>query len=145
VKACVDHSWPRNLEELETFVKCYLVAGDKEIVFSSRETDTGRHGSISSQILGLPTDLTQEIESSTSGAKSLKSLIQSVKSETERNAIAVALEKTAWNRKAAARLLKLSYRTLLYKIEQYHMNTSELYSPPFAGGGSGHRRNGKAS
>ena len=29
--------------------------------------------------------------------------------------------KTRWNRKAAARLLKVSYRTLLYKIDQYHM------------------------
>jgi len=38
------------------------------------------------------------------------------------NAIAGALEKTAWNRKSAARLLKISYRTLLYKIEHYHMS-----------------------
>ena len=58
-------------------------------------------------------------ESSTSG---LKSLLQSVKVETERNVIATALEQTRWNRKAAARLLKISYRTLLYKIEQHHLN-----------------------
>jgi two-component system response regulator AtoC len=58
----------------------------------------------------------------------LKSLVQSVKGEAERNAIATALEQARWNRKSAARLLKVSYRTLLYKIEQYHMSppTSEL-------------------
>ena len=44
-----------------------------------------------------------------------------VKSEAERNAIAAALEKTGWNRKAAARLLRLSYRTMLYKIGRYKM------------------------
>ncbi|MGB6479177.1 MAG: helix-turn-helix domain-containing protein, partial [Candidatus Sulfotelmatobacter sp.] len=63
--------------------------------------------------------------------KSLKSLIQSVKWETERNAIAVALEKTGWNRKAAARLLGVSYRTMLYKIDQYHMSASDSYPSAF--------------
>ena len=53
--------------------------------------------------------------------KSLRSLIQSVKGEAEKSAIGAALEKTGWNRKAAARLLKVSYRTMLYKIEQYNM------------------------
>ena len=62
---------------------------------------------------------------------SLKSLVQSVKLEAERNAIAAALDKTGWNRKAAARLLKVSYRTLLYKIEQYDMHASDAV--PFAG------------
>ena len=63
-----------------------------------------------------------------SGISGLKSLVQSVKGEAERNAISTALEQARWNRKAAARLLKVSYRTLLYKIEQYHMTppTSHL-------------------
>ena len=62
--------------------------------------------------------------------KSLKSLLQSVKSEAERNAIATALHKTGWNRKAAARLLQVSYRTLLYKIEQYQMSVADPLLPP---------------
>jgi DNA-binding NtrC family response regulator len=67
------------------------------------------------------------LESPAGGAASgksagLKSLVQSVKGEAERNAIAGALEQAGWNRKAAARLLKVSYRTLLYKIEQYRMS-----------------------
>jgi DNA-binding NtrC family response regulator len=57
--------------------------------------------------------------------KSLRSLLRSVKEEAERNAIAEALEETGWNRKAAARLLKTSYRTVLYKIEQYQMTASK--------------------
>jgi two-component system response regulator AtoC len=63
----------------------------------------------------------------------LKSLVQSVKNEAERSAIASALEEARWNRKAAARLLKVSYRTLLYKIEQYHMSPP---ATPFGGYGS---------
>jgi DNA-binding NtrC family response regulator len=70
-----------------------------------------------------------------------------VKLEAERNAIAAALYKTGWNRKAAARLLKISYRTLLYKIEQYQMRSSD--SAVFPGGkgpgskGTGFRGNGR--
>jgi hypothetical protein len=40
------------------------------------------------------------------------------------------LQKTGWNRKAAARLLQVSYRTMLYKIEHYHMSASEPLSFP---------------
>jgi len=75
-------------------------------------------------------------DGSTSG---LKSLLQSVKGETERNAISTALEQTRWNRKAAARLLKVSYRTLLYKIQQYHMSPPD-YVPPV---GTGLIKNGQ--
>ena len=68
------------------------------------------------------------------GISGLKSLVQSVKGEAERNAIATALEQARWNRKAAARLLKISYRTLLYKIEQYHMSPP---ANPLSGYGNG--------
>jgi DNA-binding NtrC family response regulator len=77
--------------------------------------------------------------SSIFGDNSLKSVVQSVKLEAERNAIATALETTDWNRKAAARLLKVSYRTLLYKIEQYHMRPSDSSLSP---GSAGFRSNG---
>lgn len=64
------------------------------------------------------------------GYKSLRSLLQSVKEEAEKNAIALALEQTGWNRKAAARLLKTSYRSVLYKIEQYRMNSPHRSAVP---------------
>ena len=81
--------------------------------------------------------------------KSLKSLIQSVKWETERNAIAAALGKTGWNRKAAARLLGVSYRTMFYKIDQYHMSAPEpcpaSYPESRLAGMGQTKGNGKAS
>jgi hypothetical protein len=69
----------------------------------------------------------------------LKSLVQSVKEETECTAIASALDQSRWNRKAAARLLKVSYRTLLYKIEQYHMTPPASQLSGYAGGSGGLR------
>jgi DNA-binding NtrC family response regulator len=64
------------------------------------------------------------------GYKSLRSLLQSVKEEAEKNAISLALEQTGWNRKAAARLLKTSYRSVLYKIEQYQMSSPDRAAMP---------------
>jgi hypothetical protein len=57
--------------------------------------------------------------------RSLRSLLQSVREQAERNAIVSALGQTGWNRKAAARLLKVSYRTILYKIDKYHLNPDD--------------------
>jgi DNA-binding NtrC family response regulator len=117
--ACQNHSWPGNLKELETFVKRYLVAGDEELAVSALEP--------ASSINGNGTHEEVEGDDTASIPKSLKSIIQSVRWETERNAITAALAKTGWNRKAAARLLGLSYRSILYKIDQYQMTAPEPY------------------
>jgi len=49
----------------------------------------------------------------------LKSLVRNLKDEAEIKAIGEALQHTKWNRKAASRLLKISYKALLYKIREY--------------------------
>ena len=149
---CQDYSWPGNLKELETFVKRYLIAGDEELTLSGQGAGSAM---ISSDLHRQPSNLVlttrEEVEAGEAGSlpKSLKSMIQSVRWETERNAIAAALEKTGWNRKAAARLLGVSYRTILYKIEQYHMSASESYLSSLSGTrlsvSSQNKGNGKAS
>jgi DNA-binding NtrC family response regulator len=76
-------------------------------------------------------------------------MIRNVRWETEKNAIAAALQKTGWNRKAAARLLGVSYRSILYKIEQYQMSAPESYISSIAESSSAvsnaAKGNGKAS
>ncbi len=121
--ACQNYPWPGNLKELQSFVKRYLVAGDEELFdnglasASNVSTDRTRHDSSAEQ-KSTPT--------------TLKSMIQNVRWDTERSAIAAALQKTGWNRKAAARLLGVSYRTILYKIEQFQMNAPEPYISSFS-------------
>lgn len=137
LEASQRYSWPGNVRELENFVKRYLMIGDGDLTMGwSREEDEGD---------GTHASPRPKAEDPTADPKSLKSLITNVKCEAERNAIAAALEKTGWNRKAAARLLKVSYRTMLYKIEQYEMRVPEAYSSPFMnrGNGSGLKGNGK--
>jgi DNA-binding NtrC family response regulator len=141
--ACHAYAWPGNLRELEEFVKRYLMMGDKELIFATPKSE---HASTNGNSIGASKParealVADEEEERSSSLNSLKSLVQSVRCEAERNAIATALEKTGWNRKAAARLLKVSYRTLLYKIEQYHMTSAETHPSAFTDDGP--RRNGK--
>jgi len=140
--ACQTYAWPGNLRELEDFVKRYLMVGDRELAFETGHSDPDQGNRNS--ILTKPqrsnlTPLQGHSGNGSTGSDSLKSLVQSVKLEAEKNAIAAALEKTGWNRKAAARLLKVSYRTLLYKIEQYQMKSTDA---PMFSGSNGFRSRG---
>jgi DNA-binding NtrC family response regulator len=152
--SCEQHSWPGNLKEMETFVKRYLVAGGQatsgEMSFDSPESMADL-GDASPRLAAVRWEK-DETESRRNGAnpESLRSLIQGIKSQAEQNAIAAALKRTGWNRKAAARLLRVSYRTLLYKIDQYHMRAPEPVLSPlpveeFSVFANEVKNNGKAS
>ncbi len=147
LEACQQYAWPGNLSELERFVKRYLVMPDHELTssqeFFSAGTDTGR---AATQLKGsAPVALESREQEQSLVPHSLKSLVQSVRVEAERNAIVAALQKTGWNRKAAARMIKVSYRTLLYKIDQYHLRPNvglQLLEPPASNGTGDETSNG---
>jgi DNA-binding NtrC family response regulator len=154
LEACQNYSWPGNLTELETFVKRHLVAGNQELTLGEMGLESAESLEVApvSRAVRVAATAWEESESGPeqSRPESLKSLIQGIKSEAEQSAIGAALRRTGWNRKAAARLLRVSYRTLLYKIDQYHMRAPEPYlAPPpveeFSVYGDEVKGNGKAS
>jgi DNA-binding NtrC family response regulator len=113
VQACQSYSWPGNLRELEAFVSWYVLSGENEPPEFFGDAEKAPEA-ISEAILDR-----FEPVSDVSGSSSL---LGRIKNEAERKAIAAALEQARWNRTAAARLLNVSYRTLLYKIERYQMS-----------------------
>ena len=137
LEACHSHAWPGNLRELENFAKRFLLGSDQEVRFANR--DRGFAGNSAAVEAAESGGELSQAQVGANGSHSLKSLVQTVKLEAEKNAIAAALEKTGWNRKAAARLLKVSYRSLLYKIDQYQMKAPDSALLP---GGVGLRPNG---
>jgi two-component system, NtrC family, response regulator AtoC len=129
--ACQQYAWPGNLRELEIFVKRLLVFGDEsaaieELNSHSSPSPGNGYGN------GNGHDNRKNGHSVGAEQSSLKSLVRNAKGEAERGAIAHALEETHWNRKAAARLLSISYRALLYKIQEYRLvpppDSHRLYS-----------------
>ena len=143
LEASQRYSWPGNVRELENFVKRYLMIGDVDLTLGWSDAE-GVNGTETLEI--RKTAIGRDSEDESPVPKSLKSLIDNVKCEAERSAIAAALDKTGWNRKAAARLLRVSYRTILYKIEQYHMrlpetNSSLIASQDFKVSGNGSQGN----
>jgi DNA-binding NtrC family response regulator len=121
LEACQHYAWPGNLKELESFVKRYLITGDDSLAFAG---DAHRARIEAHDFRGVETHL-DTLHGDEHDAGGLKSLVRSAKGETEKAAIIRALEKTRWNRKAAARDLGISYRALLYKIQEYHMSPPE--------------------
>jgi two-component system, NtrC family, response regulator AtoC len=132
LEACQNYTWPGNLRELEIFVKRFLVFGDESAALhelhSHPRSETG-NGHANGAAHGASKNGIQLVDEKSS---SLKLLVRNAKGEAERSAIANALVETHWNRKAAARRLSISYRALLYKIQEYRLvppaDSDVLYS-----------------
>jgi DNA-binding NtrC family response regulator len=109
MQALSNYPWPGNLRELENTIKRYLVLADEAAIINelSPRQNTGSQTSS---------------EEDTDGGKGLKHLVRNLKDGAESAAIALALEETGWNRKAAASDLQISYKALLYKIKQYNLS-----------------------
>jgi len=139
LEACQRYSWPGNLSELERFVKRHLVMPDYEFA-SGKELIPGAIADVDCSISPLivsAAPVATQVREQASAPDSLKSFLHSVRTEAEKNAITAALQKTGWNRKAAARMIKVSYRTLLYKIDQYHLRPSTAQQLPAEDSSSG--------
>ncbi|MGH9567067.1 MAG: sigma 54-interacting transcriptional regulator, partial [Candidatus Angelobacter sp.] len=140
LEACEQYAWPGNLKQMESFVKRYLVTRDVEAAMGELQSGI-RVAAHAFPATGDDIAVSGNEEAAGDRNSGLKSLVQSVKGEAEGYAILTALEQTQWNRRAAARLLQVSYRTLLYKIQQYNMTPVRFLSPVI--GSNGTKGNGQ--
>jgi len=60
--------------------------------------------------------------SSDNASFSLKKIKKKALDRIEKEVISFVLEKTGWNRSKASAILKISYKTLLYKISDLNIN-----------------------
>lgn len=92
------HSWPGNIRELEDAVRMVVAIGDERVALAAlKEVGNGK----------------KRVQHD-----SLKEAARDASRAAEREIILKTLTRTRWNRKLAARELKISYRALLYKVKQ---------------------------
>ncbi|MDH4157817.1 MAG: sigma-54 dependent transcriptional regulator [candidate division Zixibacteria bacterium] len=115
-------SWPGNVRQLENMIKQVVVRGDESIItdliYSAAAQVAGPDMGSSPQLVA--TDPPGEADLST---YSLKTRVGKTVANEEKKLIAEVLNKTNWNRRKAAELLEISYRSLLYKIKDYNLNS----------------------
>jgi two-component system, NtrC family, response regulator AtoC len=119
IDACQRYSWPGNLRELENFVKRYLLVGDAVLPGARKEAVETRFPALDPEVVFGGITLAESDSTVEGGAP--HSLVRTARLQAEKAVISRTLEKTRWNRKAAAQLLNISYRGLLYKIEKYKL------------------------
>ena len=112
-----EYHWPGNIRELENTVKRIVLFGDEEMAL--QDLFHRREG-----IDMKPDGIADFYSNTLVGAKDfcLKELGKKAAGTAEKEVIQNVLQETHWNRKEAAKVLRVSYKALLYKIEKYHLN-----------------------
>ncbi len=105
-KALLGYSWPGNVRELENLIERAVVLAESDVL--ALEDIPER--------LQKPEDAVAAVLAS--GELSIKKASRAI----EESLIRQALAKTRGNRTAAARLLEISHRALLYKIKDYGLS-----------------------
>jgi len=122
----MEYQWPGNVRELENVIRLAIILRDWSFAF--KELDVGavdprkERQSFSSAYMPY-LDWNDDKIRGSFGDKdfSLKKISKAYVSEAERQAILDTLKETQWNRKKAAQMLKVSYKTLLNRIEEFDL------------------------
>jgi two-component system response regulator AtoC len=99
------YSWPGNIRELENLIKSYVILDSEDAI--RLELLQGENGS----------NADGNGDGTGDGSKDPTSLKAAVRA-LENRLILRTLEEHHWNRRRAARALKISYRSLMYKLRE---------------------------
>ena len=122
--ALLDYHWPGNVRELESMVKRVVIFGEQEIIkhieAHRHEKPVGTAGPVKGNGATHPFD-PDNLDEAMFENRTLKEINDGIVGQVERKAILRSLEKNGWNRKKVAKELDISYRCLLYKIQEYNL------------------------
>ena len=102
------YSWPGNIRELENMVRNYVLIGSEEAL-------------ISEMVPASQARLTTEID--LANPISLKEITRAATQDLEREIILRVLQANGWNRSKTAKWLQISYRSLLYKLQEFRIES----------------------
>ncbi len=120
------YQWPGNVRELENVMRRAIVLRDWNFIYKEldmEKVDREKEHVSSSDFDSLHFDRHDDRITNFFEEKdfSLKKVSKAYVSEAERHTILKTLEETQWNRKEAAQLLNVSYKTLLNRIDEFEL------------------------
>ena len=118
IEAAQEYQWPGNLRELRNFVTRTLILQDQESAYNDLRAKTRANATASGQNTFTESAADKKVQTATG----MKDVINEVKNQTEIRMLQDALSASGWNRRRAATNLNISYRSLLYKIQQYRLS-----------------------
>jgi two-component system response regulator AtoC len=108
LKAFLQHDWLGNIRELENLIQRFVVLKNEDEILKELCSLAEENK--------LPEK--KRTEEPIKGKNSLREVHKTAVRHAEKEAIHKALQKTNWNRKKAADLLNISYKSLLNKIKE---------------------------
>lgn len=99
------YTWPGNLRQLDNLIRSFVSMGSEEVI--TRELLGGRPEAKRQWNLDA-IDLSRPV--------ALKEITRQITQDVEREIILKVLQANGWNRQKTARWLQISYRSLLYKL-----------------------------
>lgn len=134
----MEYPWPGNIRELENLVKRYTIVGNEQQIIRELSTHKPIVSSMSAArgyVEPAPTPVLAPPVGGGNGKNELElpSLLEIGKRAAmlaEREAIERVLAQTRWNRRQAARILKISYKALLNKLKAMEENKPAQGRPP---------------
>ena len=116
LKVLRDYPWPGNVRESKNTVKRLVLFNDEEKIVQELGNDPAGHHGRREPLKG------DSQMAEVRGIINLKEVGKKAAQEAEKEIIESTLQETHWNRKEAAKLLRVSYKALLYKIQKYRLD-----------------------
>jgi two-component system response regulator AtoC len=139
----IEYEWPGNIRELENMIKRLVILQDEQLVIQEIERQRQRAAAMptpveivaaapavvnappapapvqptAAPVNGSSVHMPAAAEAVVDGPISLADVARAAATEAERIAIERTLKQVLWNRRKAARILGVSYKTLLNKIK----------------------------
>src|SRR5260221_2633962 len=132
VTRMMEYTWPGNIRELENLVKRYVIVGNEAQIIRELSTHkpivTSLGGSQSTLSASVPALASvPPVQAGSNAAEpempSLLEIGRRAAMHAEREAIDRVLAHTLWNRRHAAKSLKISYKTALHKTKSMEEQT----------------------
>jgi DNA-binding NtrC family response regulator len=127
----IAYHWPGNVRQLQNVLKRIVILGTgKDVLDELRQGDSefgeGKSRAAVNPIQKVPSILNSPIDfdgeaSPDLSSFSLKDIRKKALDKVEYDAILYILTKTNWNRSKAAKILQVSYKTLLSKISELNI------------------------